>query len=328
MIQLVVLVDEVKNERIEMAVKELTIIAPEVVVVGGDVDEKYAYYNLVSGELVMLSEDEAKQSKEWHIAFKRSVVCINGGPAGAGGIVGACIDPPVTVSRDEFINMGDDDWQKKFNAINSIPDNITLVPESVEPAILGWSVETDGVWAAPTARGWKIRLANGTSYAKLQVTELDEDGVTVTLQYATQTEKGGAQSENKTVVLEPGESFSFLSGEIVEPSGLNWDILHTGEKLLLNSPVNGDGTAGAIGSNKYGAMWSEITDAGDSVAYFMDEYGSLLRSPKWYRYNIDGTHKIHPNGAVYGLRTADGDFKIQIFEYSGVGNMRVRYELF
>ncbi len=309
-----------------MSAKELVITAPKGIVVGGDADETYEYYSLVSGERVELTEDEARKSKSWHVAFKRSIVSVNGGPAGIGGIIGACINPPVSVSREEFASLGDADWREKFNAVKSIPDNVKLLPEGVESAILGWCVEKDGLWTPPAAKGWKIRLADGKGYAKMRVKEIDEDGVTVTMLYAVQAEKGGALSEDKTIVMEPGESFSFVSGEIVEPSGLNWDIQHTGEKLLLNSPVNGDGVAGAIGSNKYGANWSEITNPGDSIAYFMDEYGSLLRSPKWYRYNIDGTHKIHPNGAVYGLRTADGDFKLQIFEYSGVGNMKVRYE--
>ncbi len=52
---------------------------------------------------------------------------------------------------------------------------------------------------------------------------------------------------------------------------------------------------------------------------------------QWYCYNIDGKHDIHPNGAVYGLKTADGDFKIQVCDYfehegSDLGNIRIRYE--
>lgn len=59
-------------------------------------------------------------------------------------------------------------------------------------------------------------------------------------------------------------------------------------------------------------------------------FGSSLRSPKWYRYNIDGNHDIHPNGAVYAIKTAKNDYKIQIFDYfkrngSDIDNFGVRY---
>ncbi len=86
-----------------------------------------------------------------------------------------------------------------------------------------------------------------------------------------------------------------------------------------------------MGSNKYGAKWKELTDPSDCIVFFVDEYGSLLRTPKWYRYNIDGEHNIHPNGAVYLLRTPEGDYAFQVFDYfehngSDVGNFRVRYK--
>ncbi len=315
-----------------MSVKEITIIAPEGMVAGGNTKgESFEYFNLVTGDKLGLSDSEAKNDKSWHIAFKRSFICINSGPAGPGGVVGACIDPPVDVSREEFVTLTDYNWKQKFDAVKSISDDAKLAPEGIEPAIFGWRIERDGEWKAPVGKGWKVRCADGVGFAKMRVKEVDKNGETISIQFAYQREKDSKLGEDKIAVIRPGESFSFKTGGVIEPSDIGWDIKHGGDKLYVNSSVSGPGSAGVIGSNKYGAKWKTIDNPSDSIAYFMDEYGAVFRTPKWYRYNIDGKHNIHPNGAVYGLQTAEGDFKAQVYDYfehkgSDLGNIRVRYE--
>lgn len=315
-----------------MTVKDLTVLAPEGLVAGGSVEgEDYQYFSLLTGERLDITAERARESLEWHIAVKRSVICVNGGPAGPGGITGACIAPPFSVTRGEFLKLTDEDLLKKFEAVEKIPEDARLVPEGIEPAIFGWREKRGDGWA-PAIKGWKLRLADGESFAKMRVRRLGEDGMTITIQYAFQPGKDAPLGEEMTAVIKPGEAFSFRSGEAATAvEGPGWDIKHAGEKIHLNGGVSGPGGAGAIGSNKYGAKWSEVESASDSAAYFMDEYGSIFRNPKWYRYNIDGKHDIHPNGAVYGLRTRDGDFKVQVHDYfehegSDLGNMRIRCE--
>jgi len=311
---------------------EITVLAPKGLVAGGDTaGESYQYFNLVTGEKINLTNEQASKSDFWTIAVKRSVICVNGGLAGPQDITGACIDPPVDVGREEFIKLTGEDWKRKFDAVKGFPKDVDLKPEGIEPAIFGWRVEKEGKWTAPTAKGWKLRLADGESFAKMRVKEVGDDGMTIIVQYAFQPAKDASLSENRTAVIKPGEAFSFREGSSVNSESGAGDIKHGGDKIYLNSSVSGSGKAGAIGSNKYGAMWKSIDSAADSAAYFMDEFGSIFRNPKWYRYNIDGKHNIHPNGAVYGLRTKDGDFKVQVFDYfeaegSDLGNMRIRYE--
>lgn len=313
-----------------METKELIIFAPGTAVAGGDAaGESYQYINLLSGQI---AGKNSGGSGSWHIGVKRSVICLNSGPAGPGDVSGAIIDPPVDVPRDEFANKTDEDWKRKFDSVSEIPPDARFRPEGIHPAILGWREQKDGAWKASSLKGWKLRLADGASYAKMRVVEVDGGGENIKIEYAFQPEKDAPLSPDDVSVIRRGDAFSFREGKCVNPSGRNWDIKLDGPKIYLNSSASGNGLAGAIGSNKYGAKWKSVDNASDSVAYFMDEYGEIFRSPRWYRYNIDGNHKIHPNGAVYGLRTPGGDFKAQVYYYDMFktegdekGKMKIRF---
>ncbi|MBI5179749.1 MAG: HmuY family protein [Nitrospinae bacterium] len=308
----------------------LTVYAPEMIVAGGDPrGETCRYYNLVTGKKLVISEEKAANSAEWHIAFKRSVIKVNGGSAGTGGITGACISLPFDVSRENFLALTDADFRQKFDAVNAIPPGAELRPEAIDPAIFGWCVETDGAIQANAIKCWKLRLADGASFAKLRIKEVGQKREYVIAEYGYQPARGSSVSEVRTGRLDEGNGFSFAQGCAIAPDGTAWDIRLSAGAIFLNSSASGPGMAGAIGSNTWTAKWDAL-DPSDSVAYFMDEMGAIFRSPKWYRYNINGKHDIHPNGAVYALRTKDGDFKVQVYDYfmhkgSDIGNFRVRY---
>lgn len=315
-----------------MDTHELTVIAPDGMVAGGDqAGESYRYYNLASHRFVDITDSQAGESSSWHIAFKRSFIKVNGGPAGPGNVVGGCIAPPAQGGKEEFLRFTDVDWNARFNKVGNIPESADLKPEGVEPAIFGWRVLRDGVYKAPVSKGWKIRCADGAGFAKMRVIDIAEDGESVTILYAYQPAKKTGLMPEKTTIIRPGEAFGFREGVCVDPDKSGWDIKHGADKIYLNSSVSGPGLAGAIGSKKFGPLWGSIDNPSDSIAFFMDDYGSLLRSPKWYRYNLDGAHNLHVNGAVYGLRTNEGDFKVQVFDYfehkgRDLGNFRIRYK--
>ncbi|MBI4828161.1 MAG: HmuY family protein [Nitrospinae bacterium] len=316
-----------------METRELIAWGAGGMVAGGDVHgERYQYFNLASGLRLDMDEAQARTSAAWTIGVKRSVICVNSGVAGPGAARLACVTPPVDVSREEFARLTGDDFKKRFDAVTGVPDGAEFREEGVEPAIFGWRERRGERWAAPAGKGWKLRLADGESFAKMRIRAIGDDTLTVTIEYAYQPAKEAPLTEDRQATIRPGEAFSFRRGAAAAAEALGWDLLHGGEKLFLNSSVSGPGRAGALGSNKYGALWKTITSAGDSVAYFMDEFGEAFRSPKWYRYNIDGKHNIHPNGAVYVLRAPEGDFKIQIYHYDffdtedpAKGSLRLRY---
>ena len=48
----------------------------------------FTYFSFESGDVVALTDAEAEQSAEWHIAFKRSEIRLNGGISGPGQVRG------------------------------------------------------------------------------------------------------------------------------------------------------------------------------------------------------------------------------------------------
>tara|TARA_B100000959_G_scaffold287499_1_gene372894 strand:- start:13681 stop:14733 length:1053 start_codon:yes stop_codon:yes gene_type:complete len=308
----------IQNEEInQMDWKVISVYATPGILPGGAVDgETPQYFRLADAKKVDLSEAEANNSDDWDIAFKRSVVYLNSGVAGIGSVQGCLLDPPINASRDEFIKMTDKEWAPKFDAVKDVAPNVKWKEEAVEPAIFGWREKDAEHWKAPVAKGWKLRLANGKSYAKMRIRKIGADGESITFQYAYQDGKDKPLCDDSVDMLKPGEAFKFSSGTVVEANGVGWDIKHQGRKLITNSSVSGGGKGGAIGSNKFGAKWSTIDNPGDSIAYFMDEYGEIFRTPKWYRYNVDGNHYVHPNGAVYGIKVKNQVYKVQIFSYN------------
>ncbi|MBI4667556.1 MAG: HmuY family protein [Nitrospinae bacterium] len=311
--------------------RELTIYALEGLVAGGDIKgETLRCLNLETGKITNIPETQARQDTSWDMAFKRSVIYLNSGPAGPGDVQGALIDPPVDVSREDFVKITADDLKRKFDSVTTVPPGAQFRGEDVEPAIFDWRVLKDGRYTHNSVKGWKLRLADGARYAKMRMKRLEADCKAITIQYAYQPGKDAPLDEERMATINPGECFNFKTGSIAPESGMEWDIKHDGSRLLINSSVSGPGRAGALGSNKYGATWKNVENPSDSIAYFMDEFGAVFRNPKWYRYNIDGKHNLHPNGAVYAIKTLAGVYKLQVYEYfehkgSDLGNFRIRY---
>ena len=64
-----------------------------------DPANKYTYFNLDTGKVVVLTDADADSSTDWHIAFKRTKGKLNGGASGPGEAKGADAD-----SQDDFYN--------------------------------------------------------------------------------------------------------------------------------------------------------------------------------------------------------------------------------
>lgn len=319
-----------------MSYHEMTIYAPKGAQPGGEdpASEKWTRYRLGDENPIDLTDDQAAENRDWMIGFKRALIALNSGSAGPGEVEGANIVAPVRGTREEFLKLTDSDFKKIFERVKEPPENIQTSQESIDPAFYDWRIErADGSIAPKPAKGWKIRLADGVTFCKARIPELERDSIR--LEYEPQRSKDAKLEKPRSLTIARGEAASLREDKIVEPKGLEWDIRldEDGDRIYLNGGVSGPGAAGTLGSNLYGAKWSEIETASDAIVYFRDDYGAIFRSPRWYRYNVDGSHKLHPNGAVYLIKNRSDLYALQIFDYfehngCPVGNFKLRYRKF
>ncbi len=300
-----------------METVEITLHAPGSGVIGGDVkhqDEEWLFLNLEKAETFRLTEEESWESRDWHLGFKRTVIRVNGGKGGPGGCGMACVHDIDDMKREEFLALTDDDFRKFFDSVKKVPAGIRFTGDAIKPCIDGWKRVVDGKVTPNLLKGWKLRLADGKSFAKMMVVSAEDDGSAVAIKYGFQPADAEPMGETKTVVIKDGDGFSFGDGSLGSAGA--WDIRFEAGEFYMNSAVSGPGMAGGLGSRKYSAFFDEITNANDGGIFFMDEYGRPFRGRKWYRYNLMGKHRLHVNGNVYLINTGQSVFKFQIFGYS------------
>ena len=102
----------------------------------------YVYFNLTRGETVALTADEAAASQDWHLAFRRTNIKLNGGASGPGTVAGALL-----VAQDDFYDVDGDADANIF--LNATPDSelehlsglltpaSRLVSDSISSALVG-----------------------------------------------------------------------------------------------------------------------------------------------------------------------------------------------
>jgi len=299
-----------------METVEITLHAPGSGVIGGDArhqDEEWLFLNLEKAETFSLTEEESWKRRDWHLGFKRTVIRMNGGKGGPGEVGMACVRDVDDMKRDEFLALADDDFRKIFDSVIEASAGIRFAGDAIKPCIDGWSRVADGKITPNLLKGWKLRLADGESFAKMMAVSAEEDGSAVTIKYGFQPADESPMGETKTAVIKDGDRFRFSDGSL-NPAGA-WDIRFENGGFYMNSSVSGPGMAGALGSRKYSAFFDGITNANDGGIFFMDEYGRPFRDRKWYRYNLMGKHRLHVNGNVYLIKTGQSVFKLQIFGY-------------
>lgn len=311
-----------------------------------------AYFNLASGRVVALSEAEAAASTDWHIAFKRYDVRLNGGASGSGRVVGA-----VGATQDDFYDGAGEPIANVFVNATANSELEHLLADFTEPArwssdaivsTLGedWYVYdyTNGNMSANDTKGYLIRSAEGDSYARLRVTDFTfptrtGEGIT-SFNLAFDVQPGGQVTFTGTATFtgsipaEGGERcFDFDTNATVDCASSNaWDIVlgFSGRTLYLrtNSGPSGPGAGGAFGPFDWtdlAAYTSATTDTeGAPLAsrYSADSTGGVFVGSSWYAYGMAGGHQLWPNYRVYLIDVDANDdssavYAVQITGYYG-----------
>lgn len=284
---------------------------------------EYAFADLASGEEVEPSADPSS-SPDWDLAFLATTVSLNGGEAGPAGVVGYCICQNAESTNEQVLALTADSELADFEAVTAsdIPAASAWSSDALTPAITGWATGTGAEATLVAGKFWKMRLNDGTSFAKVRVVEIENPTAThagtVTLEYALQPTETSAfgSLETVTVNLAGGPvSVDLNAGTTVTTAA--WDLRLDGYTIRVNSGVSGAGLAGAA-TPAAGETFETLTTAvTDASAYRADRYAGVFGSSPWYRYNITGNHRIHPTYDVYLIKRGQAVYKLQLLDYYG-----------
>ena len=120
----------------------------------------FTYFSFEHQDVVVLTDAEAAQSAEWHIAFKRSEIRLNGGISG-----------PSNVTGFDFTGAEDVVAEEAFDAITAtdIPTADAFIADGPAYAIGEWySYDSASHRLAVTGHAYELRTANG-QFAKFVV---------------------------------------------------------------------------------------------------------------------------------------------------------------
>lgn len=313
------------------------VIAPPPPVEGTltvDAAADWAYVDLATGDLVTPTPS-ANESGAWDVAFNVTSVMLNGGEAGPGGVVGYCVCQNAAATDEQVLDMTAESELAGFEAVTAVPAGVAWTEDALTPALTGWYTGAGASAAADPSRTFLVRLAGGDGYAKLHITGIEGASATapgtVTLEWAVQPSSDAAfgptiaqafdvTAEGTTLIdLDPSEGV---------PIGTGWDLKLEGWNVSLNGGPSGAGDVGVIPT---GEVFEDITTAFvEDVSYRTDSYTGVFGDSPWYRYDIEGDHRISPTFDVYLVKRGTAVYKLQLLDYYGAtGNPRqitFRYE--
>jgi hypothetical protein len=289
-----------------------------------DPRNKYTYLSLATGAVVDFSDADAATSSDWDIAFKRSLVKLNGGLSGPKGVVGyytgnnaeaygpdgsdadAKPDPILSWFQAATAEME----LPEFEAVTSaqIPSDTEFKADKLVRAIKGDGT-SDGWWlydptthvvTAASANWWVSRLSTNNSYAKFHVADLVRDSAagvrrfTLEWSYQGPADTGfGATLQTRVVEvpLAGGAKYVDLDApaDDADPANVpNWDL-----------KIEYDGTAREYGITLNGG----VSGAGSAAAFgpttTPDNYTSGADSTVTTHYKSDSAGGVFVDSSWY-----------------------------
>ncbi|MEM6927583.1 MAG: HmuY family protein [Myxococcota bacterium] len=302
--------------------------------------ENFVYVDLDTATVLDAS---AADGTDWDLAIRRFEIRTNGGTSGSGTAEsGLAFEPPGLFDADgepilaEFQALDPDntvDWLTgEIDDGEMEADNI---PGVFAEDWFNYDFAT-GIATPNPDVGWVVRGAEGTSYARVRMTQLD---------FPTR-EGMGIKSFTVTVELEdtdgfaapltfegsvPGEGgsvcFDMDTDTNVECTDPSWDLQlgFSGRNTFLytNSGGVGDGMGGALGPYDWTELstWtSASTNPGGqdlSTRFESDVSESAMSIEPWFAYNLQGQFQLYPTFRVYAVSPSeDGPlWALQVTDY-------------
>lgn len=327
-----------------------------------DPANRWSYLNLATGELLALTDQQAESSKDWHMAFKRVGIRINGGSSGPGEVTAAVIDDQAEFYSEQGEPVSSvfeqASAQSELAALEQSVDTSQLPFESDRyvASINGNGQDTSASWwlydrvnhsvnANPDV--WSVvRGSSGESFAKLHVTDIQQADRQISIEMWIQPEGADAFAASPVVwtaaIGMAGGSLCYDFEQMMQvdctAQASFWDlqveVSNNGQSWNLwtnGGVVRGDGAQGASFGPLSAALQEQYTGASSVPTWFEDDTAGVFHGSPWYEYNLQGSHRIWPNYRVYAVNTPDGDYKVQLLGYydeaGASGHITLRYSV-
>lgn len=311
-----------------------------------DPANKWTYFNLDTGQVMEISDEEAEQSTQWHMAFKRVGVKVNGGASGPGTAEAAVIDAQLrfydeqgepeasvftTASAESEMSALVRTVDSSALTFSSDSDTAALVSDGLDQSASWWLYDPSVHSVNANSEAWYIvRSSSGESYAKLHVTDIvtAEKQISVEMFVQAQGESTFSAAPVVWTAIIGGDDgsvcydFDQLMQVGCEDSADAWDVQFevTGSGRSWNAWVNGGDIRGAgIEGAVFGPLTTVAQEDFDTASkvptWFTDESGGVFEESSWYAYSLEGNNRIWPNYRVYGVDTGESKYKLQILSY-------------
>lgn len=284
----------------------------------------YAYYSFTTRDIVILTDEQAKSSNAWDIAFKKSYIKTNGGFSGPGDAKGVNLVTTGIVAENKFSDVG----AAELAAVQTsqwMTDSYDFALDSL------WNYNP--VTHQLSAKKYVYILSDAAgNLVKFQLLDViggsqpPQQGKMV-IKYFYQPAAGATSvagdAEVDTVDAPGGFYFDFSTGQVVTPAdpatSTDWDIRIYSYDVYLNGSIFGSGQGAAF------PVYDGLVDRTDFDAvanvnqfgpprWVLDEMQSAFTVSDWYDYNF-ATHQLTSKKHTYLIQVGGKNYKVFIVSY-------------
>ena len=302
---------------------------------GANPQTRWVYVNLEDPATPLtLTDEQARASAAWDVAFNGFSTAINGGFGKAGSVSVFCVcQNSGTLTGTALVNavggLTSSGEATKFEAVSSssVPADLTLFRPDTLLGIGDWATTANGTRTVQS-NVYVLQRPNTQGYAKFQVTAISSTSGagpgTVTFRYATigndRAAYAATQTRTVTVPATGRVKFSLTTGAVT--TAADWDVAFEGWRIYTNSGSSAEAATpsnGAYNASLPPVGVTSFETAGTnaispvSTAYRADGIGVFASRPTWA---YDTVNRVAlPTYDVYLLKKGSVVYKLQVTGY-------------
>lgn len=292
----------------------------------------YVYFDLDTGTVLELTEEQANTNEDWDMAFKRTNIYLNNNgetPVSMyfTGNNSEYYDADGAAVVDTFVNANAEAELADYEAVTlaDVPADEAFVSDVTERILDGF-YNYDSTTHAVTAKSdsYYIVQSDGV-FSKFRVTNLTQTGFgmsEVTLSFGVQASGETEFSTEQDLTLD----LDMLCGSgsaVYINFATAMEVTSTDDYDISIPCSNGSGlyqldlaeTSSAIQdfTNSYTGV---AVEAASHYGFQPNEYTvNAFKTANWYAYNLQSGHQLWSQYGVYIIKTATHNYKLQITSY-------------